>query len=111
MPPRERATAPARDAGRPVLRWGQRVGVAPFLLLAAALAPMPATGATSVGGVPSLCLFHHLTGLPCPGCGMTRSVVCCAHGAWGQAVAFHPLGPLVFAGLVLAVAARLFPQR
>jgi hypothetical protein len=38
---------------------------------------------------------------------MTRSIICCAHGAWQDAVAFHPLGPLVFTGLVAVTLARL----
>jgi hypothetical protein len=95
------------EAGRAAIAWGRRAGVAPFLLAAAALVPAPAAGAAGVVGVPSLCLFHHLSGLPCPGCGMTRSLVCCAHGAWADAIAFHPLGPLVFAGLVIVALARL----
>jgi hypothetical protein len=43
-----------------------------------------------------LCLFNKLTGLPCPGCGLTRSFCALGHGELGRAVAFHPLGPLVF---------------
>lgn len=43
-----------------------------------------------------LCLFRKLTGLPCPGCGMTRSFCALAKGHWQQALQFHPLGPLAF---------------
>ena len=46
--------------------------------------------------LPSPCLFYHLTGLPCPACGLTRAFVCTAHGQWAQAVGWHPLGPLLF---------------
>ncbi|HXF05833.1 MAG TPA: DUF2752 domain-containing protein [Blastocatellia bacterium] len=46
-----------------------------------------------------VCLFHHWTGLPCPACGMTRSVCAFMKGRWEEAVYFHPLGPM--AALIL----------
>ena len=46
-------------------------------------------------GGPVICVFHNLTGAPCPGCGLTRSVCALVHGRWGQAIGQHPLGPLV----------------
>jgi hypothetical protein len=72
--------------------------VAAAVLAIAAVAPMPAHGA--IGGLPSLCVFHRLTGLPCPGCGFTRSLVCCLHGRFDLAIIYHPLGPILFAALV-----------
>ena len=73
----------------------------PLLLLALFfLLPPPAGSGKTVAGLPSLCLFYNVTGLPCPGCGITRSLVCCAHGRFGQAFDFHPLGLLVFTGLL-----------
>ncbi len=38
------------------------------------------------------CLFHHLTGLNCPGCGMTRAAHATLHGRFGEAFRFNPLG-------------------
>jgi hypothetical protein len=76
------------------------------LLVAAALAPLPAGG--SLLGLPTLCGFRIATGLPCPGCGMTRALVCAAHGHWHEAAQFHPMGPAVFVILLLFAAARLF---
>jgi hypothetical protein len=49
------------------------------------------------------CLFHQLTGQPCPMCGATRSFAAMAHGNIGAAVHVFPIGPLMFAGLVVAV--------
>ena len=87
----------------------RRIGIAfPLLLLAAALPPPQGA---SIAGLPSFCGFHRLTGLPCPGCGITRSLVCCAHGLWAEAVGFHPLGPLVFAALVGAAVVHLASSR
>jgi hypothetical protein len=39
-----------------------------------------------------LCGFLVLTGLPCPTCGMTRSVCCISHGMFKESLDFHFLG-------------------
>jgi len=44
--------------------------------------------------IPEVCTFHNLTGLPCPGCGLTRSLVTAAHGRFKASFAFHRLGIL-----------------
>ena len=64
------------------------------LLLLPLLLPLPHNNA--IAGLPSICAFHDLTGLPCPGCGLTRSWVSLAHGHWREALVWHPLGPLLF---------------
>jgi hypothetical protein len=47
-----------------------------------------------------ICVFHALTGLNCPGCGMTRALYALLHGNWLQALKDNAL----FVGsLVLAV--------
>lgn len=45
----------------------------------------------------SLCLLYNATGIPCPGCGMTRAVSYLLHGEWRAAMRLHPLAPLVVA--------------
>jgi hypothetical protein len=52
-------------------------------------------------GLPDLCLFHRLTGLPCPTCGLTRSWSALLHGQWTDACRFHALGPAALFALVL----------
>ncbi|MGF1601975.1 MAG: DUF2752 domain-containing protein [Thermosynechococcaceae cyanobacterium] len=43
------------------------------------------------------CPIRHLTGIPCPTCGMTRSFAAIAQGNWEQAISFHLFGPVLFA--------------
>jgi hypothetical protein len=50
-----------------------------------------------VGGLGvDLCLFHRQTGLPCPGCGLTRSLTSVAHGEIGHAFDLHLFGPAIW---------------
>src|ERR1700716_3309549 len=51
---------------------------------------------------PPLCPFRLLTGLPCPGCGLTRSLVSLLHGDLSAAVLSHPPGPIA-ASILLAL--------
>jgi|GEM_PF-785693 len=48
------------------------------------------------------CPFSTLTGLPCAGCGITRSMVAWFKGDWRLALQYHPLSPgvLVFGALL-----------
>ena len=57
------------------------------------------------------CAFLHLTGLPCPGCGLTRSCVAMLHGDVGEALRYHAMGPLLFVGMVLLLVAGVAPAR
>lgn len=49
------------------------------------------------------CTFQRLTGLDCPGCGMTRAAHATLHGRIGEAFRYNPVGmilfPLAVAGL------------
>jgi hypothetical protein len=77
-----------------------------LLILVAALAMLAAAWALPVAAVeggPGVCRFQALTGVECPTCGLTRSVVALAHGDPGASLRWHPAGPLFLAGaLVLA---------
>ena len=53
------------------------------------------------------CLFHHLTGFVCPGCGMTRATYAALHGRLGEAIRFNPLGMVVFPVALLAMGLEL----
>jgi hypothetical protein len=45
----------------------------------------------------SLCPFKMLTGFPCPGCGITKSLVYFYAGDLYKSVSYHILGPFVIA--------------
>ena len=83
---------------------------APFLLLALFLVPPPGPDNKALLGLPDLCPVQVLTHTPCPGCGMSRALVCCAHGEFWRAFWLHPLGPVFFVILVGYVALRFFPK-
>lgn len=42
--------------------------------------------------MPDLCIFRHVTGIPCPSCGTTRSVVALLHGSIYEAMMLNPAG-------------------
>lgn len=48
----------------------------------------------------SFCAFRRITGIPCPGCGMTRAMAALARGDFVAALHLHPFAPLVLAQAV-----------
>ncbi len=103
----------AIEAGRNAaksLTWKLRLlllAAAALVLLALQYLPVRADG--SIGGVGEICPFRNLTGLPCPLCGMTRSVLCFFQGDWHTSLLWHPLGPLVGIGMIAAFLALMIP--
>jgi len=80
------------------------VAVGLAAMFAASMRPMdlgalPPTFGVDAGD--SICLLRRMTHMPCPTCGVTRSFYAVGHGALRAAVAFHPLGPVLY--VVLAV--------
>jgi hypothetical protein len=59
----------------------------------------------------AICPFAVFSGLPCPGCGMSRSLFALLQGNLALALHYHPLGPLLAAGAVLLLALRWFRRR
>ncbi|MDB6110375.1 MAG: hypothetical protein JWR69_2125 [Pedosphaera sp.] len=57
-----------------------------------------------------LCWFQEATGLPCPGCGMTRSLSCGIRGMFADSWNHHPLGLFVLGLFLLTAAQSLFPN-
>lgn len=54
------------------------------------------------------CTFRYLTGLPCPGCGMTTAVAHAAHGDLTESFLVQPAGFLVGVGLWFTVPLGVF---
>lgn len=51
----------------------------------------------------SLCPFKMITGFPCPGCGITKSLVYFYEGDFYKSVSYHILGPLVIVFCLIAI--------
>jgi hypothetical protein len=51
----------------------------------------------------SLCPFKMLTGFPCPGCGITKSLVYFYEGDIYKSLSYHILGPFVIAFCLLTI--------
>jgi len=73
-----------------------------FCLLAIAHATGLGDPAQRLGALPRLCLFHFLTGLDCPGCGMCRAILQLSRGELGAAARLHPFSPLLVGWTFLA---------
>ncbi|MBN1223528.1 MAG: DUF2752 domain-containing protein [Candidatus Aminicenantes bacterium] len=68
------------------------------------LSPVHAEGDhLSIGSmpVPDMCIFKNLTGIPCPGCGLSRAIVAAAHGRIRESLFHHRLGLLTLAYILL----------
>lgn len=55
----------------------------------------------------SLCWFQSSTGLPCLGCGMTRSLSCGIRGMFSESWHYHPLGLFVLALFIFVATQNL----
>jgi Protein of unknown function (DUF2752) len=82
--------------------------VALQLALARALGSATPDSVTFAGrGLDMACSFKQRTGVPCPNCGMTRSVLLALQGDVGASLALNPAGTLLVFGLALFSAAML----
>jgi hypothetical protein len=57
--------------------------------------------------LPETCLSRQLLGLDCPGCGLTRSFICLAHGQFRRAWQFNPTGVILFGFVAAQIPYRL----
>ena len=51
--------------------------------------------------LPSVCLFKEVTGLPCPSCGTTRSLLLLMNGEFRASLMMNPFGFLLAAAVVV----------
>jgi hypothetical protein len=78
-----------------------------YLALPAMLLALPQE---AVEHAPSICVWHKLLGGHCPGCGMTRAILCGLHLQLGRAVEFNRLSVVVVPILGLAWLGRVWRE-
>ena len=91
-------------AGPPEREWGLRYGGALALIatmLVVGWFMAPGTISTKDHGRVIVCPFRNLTGLPCPGCGMSRAFHHMVHGRIVEAVKMNALVPVVFLAVLV----------
>jgi hypothetical protein len=75
-----------------------------ILLLLGFLLPSDGLGAP-------LCMFKRMFSLPCPGCGLTRSVSSVLHVDFMKSWSYHPLGIFFVGAVLLFVFNLVMPRR
>ncbi len=94
--PQRRPAVAGRPWARPSLAWW---AVAAGLVVAGVLLATLRASLESAAGATNLCLFRALTGVPCPGCGLTRAFAALASFDFEAAFAWHPLAVALAAEL------------
>lgn len=62
-------------------------------------------------GIPGWqCPLLHLTGVPCPGCGLTRATYWLLRGDFRTALTFHAFAPIFLLTMGLVTASGLLPE-
>jgi hypothetical protein len=57
------------------------------------------------------CPVLNLTGVPCPGCGLTRAIALLFQGQWRASITMHAFAPVFVVVLMLLGIAALLPNR
>ncbi|NET39260.1 MAG: DUF2752 domain-containing protein [Cyanothece sp. SIO1E1] len=86
-----------------------------YLTLALSLAPLMGAYVYNQGyQIPYECPVRHFTGIPCPTCGMTRSLMAAMRGEWATSADHHLFGPIlivILSGTVICLVVELLAQR
>jgi hypothetical protein len=82
-----------------------------YCVIAAWLGLFLATVTPPHGTSFSVCWFKNCTGLPCPGCGLTRSLSCGLRGMFVESWQYHPMGLLILTMLLAIAFASVLPPR
>ncbi|MGH8928911.1 MAG: DUF2752 domain-containing protein [Acidimicrobiia bacterium] len=90
---------------RTLRRWGPWLGYGPMVLVGLLTLASPSDDG------PTICPVALITGVACPGCGMSRAMAWLFRGEFGRSVTYHPLAPLLLilglVGLIWAIGYRL----
>jgi uncharacterized protein YjeT (DUF2065 family) len=57
------------------------------------------------------CAFFRVTGLPCPGCGLTRACMLLLRGEVQASIKFHAFAPIFVLFIALLIACTMLPRR
>lgn len=57
------------------------------------------------------CPLLHVTGVPCPGCGLTRAIVALLKGDWQTSLTLHAYAPIFVLAIFLIACATLLPLK
>jgi hypothetical protein len=108
MPVTVTPTTPRDQAQGPVSRMllGRFTRVFAAVVVAAAFV-LPGNGT----GFFPMCWFRAASNLPCPGCGLSRSLASITHLQLGDSLAYHPFGLLVFLLLTAILVVSVSPAR
>lgn len=99
----------SRTAARPDA-WSELALLTPSAG-AFALVAIGASLVLPLGGLGvDVCVVHRVSGLPCPGCGLTRAFIAVAHGDLSSAVALNPFVLVLFPLFVAVAAVWLAPS-
>jgi len=60
-----------------------------------------------INSIPHFCLFERLTGLPCPACGISRSVLCLYDLKIVESLKLNPNGLLISIAFILQIPMRI----
>lgn len=77
-----------------ILWWATGLGLVAFFIACTYWDP------SSAGG-PDVCLLHRVTGIACPGCGLTRAAAAFAKGQFAESWRWHPLFAVLAAESIL----------
>ncbi len=62
------------------------------------------SGTNNIETSQSFCPFKMITGMPCPGCGITKSLIFLYEGDLLKSISYHLFGPLVFLfGIIIVI--------
>lgn len=93
----------------PGRRWDTFVLVVSLVVLAASIVLDGSTEHVELFGrvLPPSCTFQRLTGIDCPGCGLTRSFVFMGAASPLEAFKMHVFGPLIWTLVAAQVPLRI----
>jgi len=62
---------------------------------------------STINSIPHFCLFNKLTGLPCPACGIIRSLLCLYDFKIMESLKYNPNGLMIFSFFILQIPMRI----